>query len=261
MRAIRALAFFGLVFVAPIGMAQSVFDGTWRPDPQKPSATRAPDVFELANGLYDCQSCKPPYKIKADGLDQPIAGNPNYDTLSVAVIDDRTIMKTAKNSGKTVMEMKAVVSADGNSETEQRTMYGMGPHPIELTSKSSRVSAGPQGSHRLSGGWQLIETDLTNHDEDTTYKISGDTLTMSDRMGRSFVAKLDGTDAPYKGDPKFTSVSVKMIDSRTIEESDKNGSNVTKIARWSVEPDGKTMHVRFDNTQGKIQEQTGHKME
>src|SRR5208337_1449574 len=178
MRTIRVLAFFGLVFVAPIGMAQSVFDGTWRPDPQKPSATRAPDVFELANGLYDCQSCKP-----------------HYDTLSVAVIDDRTIMKTAKNSGKTVMEMKAVVSADGNSETEQRTMYGMGPHPIELTSKSSRVSAGPQGSHRLSGGWQLIETDLTNHDEDTTYKISGDTLTMSDRMGRSFVAKLDGTDA------------------------------------------------------------------
>ena len=88
--------------------------------------------------------------------------------------------------------MKVVVSAVGGTKTEKQTLIGMAPRPVELTSKSSRVSAEMPGSHLISGEWQLIETDLTNHDEDTTYKISGDTLTMSDRMGRSFTAKLDG---------------------------------------------------------------------
>jgi hypothetical protein len=36
---------------------------------------------------------------------------------------------------------------------------------------------------------------------------------------------------------------------------------VVKIDRWSVDPDGRTMHVRFDNTKGFVQEQTGHKVE
>jgi hypothetical protein len=62
----------------------------------------------------------------------------------------------------------------------------------------------------------LIESDLVNHEEDTTYLVKGSTLSMSDRLGRSFVANLDGTDAPYKGDPSYTSVSVKLIDSRLI---------------------------------------------
>jgi hypothetical protein len=89
----------------------------------------------------------------------------------------------------------------------------------------------------------------------------GDTLEMSDRMGRSFAAKLDGTEAPYKGSDEFTSVSLKKIDSHTIEESDKRGGKVEKISLWSIGPDGKTMHVRFDNTQGFVQQQTGYKVE
>jgi len=46
------------------------------------------------------------------------------------------------------------------------------------------------------------------HDEDTTLHVVGQTITMTDRMGRSFEAKLDGTDA--------------------------NGGKVVKICTWSV---------------------------
>jgi len=83
---------------------------------------------------------------------------------------------------------------------------------------------------------------------------------MTDRMGRSFEAKLDGTDAPYKGSPEFTSVSIKLINPNTLEESDKNGGKVVKICTSSVDPDGKTMHARFDDLHGRIQKQTGHKI-
>jgi hypothetical protein len=258
---LRVSVLLGLMGVSHLGIAQSVFNGTWRPDPQTFSPTRKPDAVELTNGLYDCQTCTPPYKIKADGHDQAITGNPYYDTLSIATVDDRTVMKIAKKSGKVVAESKIAVSADGKTKTEVQTIYDMAPRPIEMTSHSSRVSVGSQGSHLVSGAWRMTDGDVSNHAEDTIFKISGKALEMSDRMGRSFSAKLDGTEAPYKGSEDFTSVSLKMIDSHTIEESDKKDGKVAKISRWDVGPDGKTMHVRFDDTHGHVQEQTGRKVE
>jgi hypothetical protein len=142
-----------------------------------------------------------------------------------------------------------------------QTLYDMGLHPMEVTIHSSLVSPGSKNSHLISGTWRATDLDVSNHAEDTIFKIDGDTLSMSDRQGRSFLAKLDGTEAPYNGSSEFTSVSLKVIDSHTIEESDKKGGKVVKIDRWAVDPDGKTMHVRFDNTQGFVQEQTGHKVE
>jgi len=73
-RTMNALVLVGLLAVSPLGMAQSAFNGTWRPNPQTFSPTRKPDVVELVSGVYDCQTCVPPYKIKADGEDQAIWG-------------------------------------------------------------------------------------------------------------------------------------------------------------------------------------------
>ena len=52
-----------------------------------------------------------------------------------------------------------------------------------------------------------------------------------------------------------------MKDGRTIVESDFNKGHVVKIATWTLSPDGTTMHVRFDDTKGHIQEQDGHKVQ
>jgi hypothetical protein len=257
----RAFALLTLIVLSPQGFAQSVFNGTWRPDPEVYSSARKPDVVELANGYYDCQTCTPPYKIKADGLDQAISGNPYYDSLSITTVDQRKVMKTAKKSGKTIAESEIVVSADGKTATERQTVYFMAPRPIEMTTRSLRVSAGSLGSHLISGTWRATDAEVSNHAEDTIFKISGDTLEMSDRMGRSFAAKLDGTEAPYKGSDEFSSVTLKKIDDHTIEESDRRGGKVVKISLWSIGHDGMTMHVRFDNTQGYVQEQTGHKVQ
>src|SRR5450631_4559866 len=100
MRTVCALAL--LMSLSPLCVAQSAFNGTWTPDPQVFSPTRKPDVIELANGVYDCQSCTPPYKIKADNSDQAVSGNPYYDSLSVKVVDDRTVVKVAKKAARTV---------------------------------------------------------------------------------------------------------------------------------------------------------------
>ncbi len=116
------------------------------------------------------------------------------------------------------------------------------------------------GPGAVSGSWQVIEADLVNHDEDTTYLIVDGKLHMSDRLGRSFVTALDGSEAPYRGDPKYTSVSVRLINPNTLEETDKNGDHVVLVTRWTVGPDGRTMHASFDDTHGHVMEQSGHKL-
>lgn len=260
MKSLRSLPVAGLL-VAATALAQSPFDGTWRPDPQRPPASQPPDVVEVTANLYKCVSCDPPYAVKPDGIDHPIASNPYYDTLSITIVDPHTIKKVAKQGGELAIESTMTVSADGRNLTESQVLYHVGPRNLAVTKKSVRAAAGAAGANLLSGSWHLLEADLTNHDEDTTFKVSGGSLTMTDRMGRSFTAKLDGTDAPYKGDPEFTSVSLKTPDARTIEEYDKKDGTVVKMSRWTIDPDGRTLHARFDDTHGKVQTQTGHKVE
>jgi len=250
-----------LLAVSTAIFAQSPFDGTWRPDPQRAGPNEKPDEYLLSQGTYECRSCTPPYKVPADGHDHPIAGNPRYDSVSVQVIDDRTVARVAKKQGQTIAETRSSISPDGNSLVESQRVFGMGPGPIELTSKSVRTGEKPSNvTSLISGSWRRIETDLTHHDEDTTFSVRDRTLFMTDHMGRSFQARLDGTNALYKGSPEFTSVAVKQIDAHTLEESDQRDGKVVKVCTWTVEPDGRTMHVRFDDLHGHIQEQTGHKL-
>ena len=106
----------GLMGIAPVAMSQNVFTGTWRPDPQVFSPTRKTDVIELANSIYECRSCSPPYKIKVDGHEQTIEGNANYDALSLTVVDDRnTIEESDKNDGKIVKMSLWSVGPDGKT--------------------------------------------------------------------------------------------------------------------------------------------------
>ena len=214
----------------------------------------------LVNGQYECPTCVPPYTAKADGHDQPLHGNPYFDTISIAIVDDHAIAKNGKKDGKIVADTKVTVSADGATKTEVQTIIGMAPVPVELTSRFSRISTGKPGSHLVSGGWQMAEMDVSNHVEDTSFKVSGGALAMVDRMGRSFTAKFDGAPAPYKGSDEFNGVSLKLIDERTIEESDLSNGKVVKISRWTLSPDGQTIHARFDDLHGHIQEQDGHKV-
>jgi hypothetical protein len=249
----------GLLLLPALCFGQNAFDGTWRPDPQRPRHPKIETTL-LASGEYQCPTCTPPYTAKADGRDQPIQGNPYFDAISITIVDDHTITKIGKKDGRVVADTKVTVAANGATKTEVQTIMGMAPVPVELTSVFSRVSAGEPGSHPVSGGWQMTEMDVSNHVEDTTFKVGGGALAMTDRMGRSFTAKLDGTPASYKGSDEFNGVSVKLVDERTIEESDLNDGKVVKISRWTLAPDGQTMHARFDDTHGHIQEQDGHKV-
>ena len=252
---------------------RSLFDGTWRPHYEPPGPEALPDVLSLRAGIYACESCRPPYRVRADGREHAVKGNPRFDGLEVTVVDDRTVRLVGRRAKAMTYESTMVVAADGSAMTETRTAamqvggafvalksFRRGrPRLVMFRISSARAGSMSTGAHLVSGSWRVLELDLLNHDEDTTYRLTADSLTMSDRLGRSYSATLDGAVAPYVGDVRFTGVSVRQIDERTIEESNLNGDEVLQVTTWRVGSDGRTMHVRFDDRHGHVMEQTGYK--
>jgi hypothetical protein len=255
----------------------SVFDGTWRPDYGPPGPDAPPAVYSLADGEFECGTCQPQLRVPADGQSHPVGDNPHFDSIAVTVVNDRTVRQVGRRRGAVVYESETVIDAGGNTRSETRTASmevdgelvsipsaasgdASGPGPALFRFEFERLGLPEAGAHLLTGSWRMTAFDLLNHDEDTTYRIVDGQLSMTDRMGRSFRAPLDGTVVPYLGDARFTGVSVRQLDERTIEESNLSGQRVVQVARWTVDADGRTMHVRFDDGHGHVMEQSGHRL-
>ncbi|MGO9404546.1 MAG: hypothetical protein ACLPVW_13880 [Terriglobales bacterium] len=237
-----------LLFVPVVAMAQSPFDGTWKVDMSSAQWSTKPDVFLLQNGMYECKTCVPPINVKADGTDQKVTGDPYSNALSVKVIDDHNIENTFKKDGKVVFTEKQSVSSDGNTLTANWT-YSGNPSggPQTGTDTFKRVAKAPAGANLISGSWRREKEDMSAESLTYTFKVNGNELTMTTPTGQSYIAKLDGTDAPVKGDPGTTSVSVKMLGKDTLEETYKRDGKVIVVDKSTLSADGKTLKVIADD--------------
>lgn len=233
-----------VALLAAAVMAQSPFDGTWKINLGAVPLPTKPTVWLLQDGIYHCKSCVPAIEVKADGRDQHVTGQP-YDTLSVRIVDDRTIDEIEKKNGKTVSAEEFTVSPDGSSVTDDYPR-GSDTNTLPVIAKvvMTRIAKGPMGSHAISGSWQTSKIEnVADQWLLFTLKVEGDSLEFSRPTGQSYAAKLDGTDALVNGDPDSNSVSVKRINENTIEETDKRDGKVLNISRMTVAPDGKTMTI------------------
>ena len=255
------MAALSLLLLPALGWTTGPLDGTWKADLDKTRWPDKPDVFLLQNGSYACRTCVPQYTVKADGRDQPVTGHPYYDAVNIAIIDERTVLKSARREGKTVINEKFTVQEDGNTAIDEITdSSATNSAPVVAKSELRRVSAGPPGSHAISGSWRTRKVESSANSITVTFKTSGDTVSMTSPTGQSYSARLDGTQAPYGGDPGATSVSVRKLAENTIEETDRRGNAIITVIRWSVDADGRTIHVRFDDRQrGVITSMVGYK--
>jgi hypothetical protein len=238
------LAVLAAFFSPLMTLAQSNFDGTWKVDLQSAQLPTKPDVYLLENGTWDCKTCVPPISVKADGQDHKVTGHPYYDTVNIKVVDSSTVEETDKRSGKTVAVVKWTVSGDGKTlQFEFTDSTNTNADPVTGKGTARRVEAGPAGSHPISGSWRTTKLENVSANGLTlTLKVEGNTVGMTSPTGQSYTANLDGTDAPYKGDPGITSVSVKRIDKNTIEETDKRDGKPISVTRMTLSPDGKTLN-------------------
>jgi hypothetical protein len=251
-----------LISWATFVQAQSRFDGTWKIDLAESQSPAKPEVYLLEDNTYRCTTCDPPLDIRADGQDQKITGAACYDTVSLKVVDDRTTEETDKRIGKTVGTSKMTVSSDGNSASVEWT-ESCNVNGDLITEKDilSRVTKGPRGSHAVSGSWRIVKR--VNRSENAlvvTLKLENDTFSFADPTGQSYVARLDGTETPFKGDLSNTMVSVKRIGENAIEEIDRHDGKVVEVTRFTPSADGKTMTVSLENkVKGTIRQFVLHK--
>jgi hypothetical protein len=219
--------------------AQSSFNGTWKVDFNSAMPKKV-NVWLLQNGTYKCTSCNPIVDVRADGKDQPVKGQP-YDTISVKIVDSRTVAEIEKKNGSVVSDERFTVSHDGNTVTDE-----FGNWKLIM----SRVEKAPTGAHELSGSWQPLKMDsISDKELLVTYKLEGETFSMSRPTGQSYSAKLNGADAPYKGDSDTNGVALERIDKNTIEETAKLNGKVVSVTRLTVASDGMSMTVSVKNLQ------------
>jgi len=251
MRRFHVIGFSVLLLLPLLAPAQSQFDGTWKIDTNSVQLPKKPDVFLLQNGMYECKSCVPPISIKADGTDQKVTGYPYFDTMSMKVIDDHNVEGRTKRDGKVVGTEKDSISADGDTLHVSWTDSGQpsgGTQSGLYTSK--RVAKGPAGANLLSGSWRGEKAEASADALTWTYKVNGNELTMTNGIGQSYTAKLDGTEAPYKGDPQKATVSLKMLGKKTLEETTKLEGKIVRISKMKVASDGKSMKIVEDDKHG-----------
>src|SRR5580704_144764 len=182
MKLLLAAALLGAALIPAQAFAASPFDGTWKADVSSASMPRKPDVFVLKGGMYTCQTCAPPYTIKADGTDQPVSGHPYFDTVAIKVVNDHSIEETDKKGGKVVATSTSTVSSDGNTmkfEFSDSSNTNGGP-PVTGSGEATLVAKGPAGSNAISGSWRTTKLEgMSDNATLWTYKVSGDEITMT----------------------------------------------------------------------------------
>ena len=223
-------------------LPQSAFDGTWHTNIGKAKISPKPNVFYLSQGWYHCVSCNPAYDVKADGTDQPVTGQ-TYDTVSRGRSGSQDDLRDNQEGGQSRSTNRPVGLGGRQALTVKIHFPSHEQRPAESPLKPQpSLSVAPSGVHATSGSWQIDKIkSKRQRARHVTYKTSGDEITMTEPTGESYTAKLDGTDAPYKGSYTTDTVSIKKIDAHTIEETDKRGGEVVEVDKMTVSANGKTM--------------------
>jgi hypothetical protein len=71
---------------------------------------------------------------KFDGKDYPIIGDPNADSRSYKMVDDRTLAMTIKKGGKVTITGTIAVSADGKTRTVSTS--GVTPAGVKIANEA-----------------------------------------------------------------------------------------------------------------------------
>jgi len=236
-----------IVLLMPVlTKAQSDFDGTWKIDLNKAIMPDKPEVFLLQRGNYQCKTCVPVINVKADGEDHSVPGNPSYDAISVKILGDQGFERIEKQKGKTVATSRMTVSPDGATATVEFTdSSNTDPVTYKETVTRQGKAKRPGGAPAISGSWRISKIEsISDNGLLLTFKVDGDSLNMNTPAGQSYSAKLDGTDAPYKGNSGINGVSVMRLGKGTVEETDKRDGKAVRVTRLMVDPgDTKTMEL------------------
>lgn len=192
----------------PAAADLSALAGTWTGDLSTLKFEGRPDEFLLQGGTYKCNTCIPPLSVAADGQYHAVADRPYFDSMSVKVVDDRTVEFRRRKGDREVSNNTLQVSADGNVLTNRFRNANTPGSEYEGTTTLRRAGPAPAGAHAISGQWKPEKVgDYTEEALKVTYRVEGNRVTLTER-GQSYTAEIDGPAVAVQNDPGGTTVAI-----------------------------------------------------
>lgn len=220
----------------------TALNGTWKTDRASVKFEQKPDQILLQNGSYKCDTCIPPLTVAADGQFHDVVGRPYADSMSIKVVDDRTVEMRSRKGGRDVFAATLQVSADGNTLTRKFSDSTTPNAPaVEGQSSSKRAGPAPAGAHAISGQWipervnEFSEEALNN-----VYRIEGETVS-STFQGQTYTAELGGPAVPVQGDIAGTTVAVTREGANGLRETFSRDGKVVNEVVTTISADGKSI--------------------
>ena len=118
-----------------MNLAQSKYSSGKPPQELTVTVTKTPNGYrQLAHGVAaDGSRIHTEFTATLDGKDAPVTGSPDYDAVSVKMLDANTRHAVRKQAGKDVQIIHSVVSADGQHYTSTAKGVNAKGEPVETT--------------------------------------------------------------------------------------------------------------------------------
>jgi len=99
----------------------------------------------------------------------------------------------------------------------------------------------------LVGTWKADLSNIQTPTKPTRYLLAHDVYHCQTCVP-TYAVKADGQDHKVTGHPYFDSVSIKVVDANTVEETDKKAGKTVTTSKSTVSSDGKTMMFEFSDS-------------
>jgi hypothetical protein len=201
----------------------------------------------IERNSYRRTDCGDAIEVPTNGADQPISGQPLFDSMSVRLVDRHRVEVTQKFKGKLAWKGNYTVSRDQRQMTLDYEDDGAS-YPVTGILQYSRVGEPLSGAHSLSGSWRA-EKLVHLSPSALTLRIDvldkGLGLRWSD--GRRVESYLDGKYYPLNGYLPGAAVSVLQDRPDMLALNRAQNNAAVEVSRARLSEDSQTLtYVQVD---------------
>lgn len=238
--------------------ADRPFDGTWIVQPELTTFGMRSPTFSLERGVFRRSDCKTePIVVPADGAAHAVRGQPQFDAMSVRVLDPKRVEIVEKIADKLAWKGIYTVSTNGRAMTldfeDER-----GAKPVTGVLAYTREGDVLSGAHSASGTWRPekltrlsssglgitigMQRKAAPQDEELAAGPNFyDSFTFAGSDGRGAEGKLDAHDYPLNGYLPGATMALNRLQPNILQFNRAQNGALVEVSRATVSSDGQTM--------------------